>query len=126
MLLAPDLPVAGRMLVASVIALVANLAYLLLPTSRHAVILPGAALMAMVSLIGGQVILERVLSYDTVLAVVIEFIGGIVFLSSFGGLRGDSTRQDIKILRWQGCVGRCLLFPASLRRHGDHRTDDQS
>ncbi|MGY9048882.1 hypothetical protein P775_22630 [Puniceibacterium antarcticum] len=60
--------------------LVANLAYLILPSARHAVILPGAALIAMICLIGGQVILERVLSYGGVLAVVIEFIGGIVFL----------------------------------------------
>ncbi|SEN70372.1 iron complex transport system permease protein [Loktanella fryxellensis] len=60
--------------------LVANLAYMLLPTARHAVLLPGAALIAVICLVGGQTLLERVLSYDTVLAVVIEFAGGLVFL----------------------------------------------
>lgn len=60
--------------------LVANLAYLLIPSGRHAVLLPAAALIGMISLIGGQTLLERVLGYDTALAVVIEFIGGVVFI----------------------------------------------
>ncbi|MEO3386733.1 iron chelate uptake ABC transporter family permease subunit [Mesorhizobium sp. CAU 1741] len=60
--------------------LVANLAYLLLPTARHAVLLPAAALVAMIFLIAGQTILERVFAFDTALSVVIEFIGGVVFI----------------------------------------------
>lgn len=60
--------------------LVANLAYLLMPTARHAVVLPAAALLAIVFLVGGQTILERVFAFDTALSVVIEFIGGIVFI----------------------------------------------
>lgn len=60
--------------------LVANLAYLLLPTGRHAVLLPAAALIALITLIGGQTLLERVLHYDTALAVVVEFAGGLVFI----------------------------------------------
>ncbi|MCA0203570.1 MAG: iron chelate uptake ABC transporter family permease subunit [Proteobacteria bacterium] len=60
--------------------LVANLAYLLLPTGRHAVLLPAAALIALITLIGGQALLERVLHYDTALAVVVEFAGGLVFI----------------------------------------------
>ncbi len=60
--------------------LVANLAYLLLPTARHAVILPAAAALAVIFLVGGQVILERVFAFDTALSVVIEFVGGLVFL----------------------------------------------
>lgn len=61
--------------------LVANLAYLLMPTARHAVLLPATALIALIALIGGQTILERVLAYDAVLSVVIEFIGGLFFLA---------------------------------------------
>lgn len=61
--------------------LVANLAYLLMPSARHAVVLPAAALLAVIFLVGGQVILERVFAYDTALAIVIEFIGGIVFIA---------------------------------------------
>ncbi len=60
--------------------LVANLAYLLMPTARHAVLLPAAALLAILFLVGGQVVLERVFAFDTALSVVIEFVGGIVFL----------------------------------------------
>lgn len=60
--------------------LVANLAYLLMPTARHAVLLPAAALLGVIFLVGGQVILERVFAFDTALSVVIEFVGGIVFI----------------------------------------------
>jgi len=60
--------------------LVANLAYLLLPTARHAVLLPAAALIAVVFLVGGQVILERVFAFDTALSIIIEFAGGIFFI----------------------------------------------
>jgi iron complex transport system permease protein len=60
--------------------LVANLAYLLMPTARHAVLMPAAALLATIFLVGGQTILERVFAFDTALSVVIEFIGGIFFL----------------------------------------------
>lgn len=60
--------------------LVANLAYLLMPTARHAILLPASALVAMICLIGGQMILERVLRYDAALSIVIEFVGGLVFL----------------------------------------------
>ena len=60
--------------------LVANLAYLLMPTARHAVVLPAATLLAIIFLVGGQTILERVFAFDTALSVVIEFVGGIVFI----------------------------------------------
>lgn len=68
--------------------LVANLAYLLLPTIRHAILLPAAALIALIALIGGQTILERLFAYDTALAVVIEFLGGLFFI--FLVVRGKS------------------------------------
>ena len=60
--------------------LVSNLAYQLLPTHRHAVLLPAAALISGVVLIGGQVILDQVLSYSTPLSVIVEFLGGLTFL----------------------------------------------
>lgn len=60
--------------------LVANLAYLLIPSARHAVLLPAAALLGVIFLVGGQVILERVFAFDAALSVVIEFIGGVVFI----------------------------------------------
>lgn len=60
--------------------LVANLAYMLVPTHRHALVLPAAALIAITVLTLGQLILERVLAFDTALGIVIEFAGGLFFL----------------------------------------------
>ncbi|MFG1350906.1 iron chelate uptake ABC transporter family permease subunit [Xanthobacter autotrophicus] len=60
--------------------LVSNLAYLALGTDRHRYTLPGAALIAVACLSGGQTVLERGLGYDGALSVVIEFTGGIVFI----------------------------------------------
>ncbi|GAA4733689.1 iron chelate uptake ABC transporter family permease subunit [Isoptericola chiayiensis] len=61
--------------------LVANLAYVLLGSHRHALTLPVAALLAVVTLVGGQALLEHLLGMETVLSVVIEFLGGIVFIA---------------------------------------------
>ncbi|MHA6300090.1 iron chelate uptake ABC transporter family permease subunit [Devosia sp. CAU 1758] len=69
--------------------LVANLAYLVIRSHRHALILPAAVLIAIFALIGGQVVLERVFGYDTALAIIIEFIGGVVFIAML--LRGSRT-----------------------------------
>ncbi len=55
-------------------------ARLVTPTHRHAVLIPSAALIGAVVLIGGQLVLERLLSLSTPLIVVIELIGGATFL----------------------------------------------
>ncbi|WP_226925468.1 iron chelate uptake ABC transporter family permease subunit [Georgenia thermotolerans] len=60
--------------------LVANLAYLVMGTHRHTYLLPGAALLGVITLVGGQSILEHVFGMDTVLSVIVEFVGGIVFI----------------------------------------------
>jgi iron complex transport system permease protein len=60
--------------------LVANLAYLVMGTHRHAYLLPGAALLGVITLVGGQTILEHLFGMDTVLSVIVEFVGGIVFI----------------------------------------------
>jgi iron complex transport system permease protein len=61
--------------------LVANLAYRLIPGYRHLHVLPAAALLAVIALVGGQLVLERVFALDAVLPVVIEFVGGIVLIA---------------------------------------------
>ncbi|MFH5821939.1 iron chelate uptake ABC transporter family permease subunit [Georgenia sp. AZ-5] len=61
--------------------LVANLAYQVAGSHRHAVVLPAAALLAVITLVGGQAVLEHVFGLDTVLSVIIEFLGGIVFIA---------------------------------------------
>ncbi|MET3587893.1 iron complex transport system permease protein [Pseudorhizobium tarimense] len=68
--------------------LVANLAYILMPTAKHRYVLPAAILLAVICLVGGQTILERVFAFDTALSIVIEFAGGLFFI--FYLLRGHA------------------------------------
>ena len=60
--------------------LVANLAYLLVPSAKHAKVLPVAVGLAVITLVGGQMLLERVLGFGTALSIVIDFVGGVTFL----------------------------------------------
>lgn len=60
--------------------LVVSLAHLITPTPYHGILLPSAALIASIVLVGGQMLLERVLLLSTPLIVVVDFVGGIVFL----------------------------------------------
>lgn len=68
--------------------LVANLAYLVMPSYRHVHVLPAAVLLAVIGLVGGQAVLEHGFGYDTALAIIIEFAGGLTFL--FFLLRGHA------------------------------------
>lgn len=67
--------------------LVANLAYMIMPSGRHRIVLPAAILLAVIALVGGQTILERVFSFSTALSIIVEFTGGIFFI--FMLLRGN-------------------------------------
>ncbi|WP_092180813.1 iron chelate uptake ABC transporter family permease subunit [Devosia sp. YR412] len=60
--------------------LVASLAHSLVGTSRHRYVLPAAVLLAITCLVGGQTVLERVFAFDTALSIIIEFLGGVVFI----------------------------------------------
>ncbi|MFB9275007.1 iron chelate uptake ABC transporter family permease subunit [Cohnella cellulosilytica] len=60
--------------------LVSNVAYRMLGTFRHAVVIPGTILISIVALVGGQLIVERVFTFSTTLSVILNFIGGIYFL----------------------------------------------
>ncbi|WP_204115222.1 iron chelate uptake ABC transporter family permease subunit [Shimia biformata] len=60
--------------------LVVSLAHLVTPSAHHAVILPAAAMISAIVLVAGQTIMERVLSLATPLSVVVDFVGGLVFL----------------------------------------------
>ncbi|WP_240356336.1 MULTISPECIES: iron chelate uptake ABC transporter family permease subunit [Myxococcus] len=61
--------------------LVSNLSHALVRTYRHALVLPAAALVAAVALVAGQVVLEHVFAFDTNPRVIIEFVGGLVFIT---------------------------------------------
>lgn len=60
--------------------LVSALAYRLFPVPYHAIHLPAAALIACATLVIGQTLFERVFHYTATLSILIEGIGGIVFL----------------------------------------------
>lgn len=60
--------------------LVSNLAYMAMKSDRHHITVPAAVLFAIIFLVGGQTILERVLALNTAVSVVIEFIGGLMFI----------------------------------------------
>ncbi|WP_245587273.1 iron chelate uptake ABC transporter family permease subunit [Comamonas composti] len=60
--------------------LVANLAYHWMGTRRHGWVLPAAVLWGGLLLLGGQVILEQVLGFNSALSVIVEFVGGLVFI----------------------------------------------
>ncbi len=60
--------------------LVANLAYQLAGTYKHRWILPFAAGLALLFLVSGQMVVERLFSFNTSLSIVVEFLGGIVFI----------------------------------------------
>lgn len=61
--------------------LVASLAYAVIPSPRHALLLPAAALIGAAMLVAGQTLFERVLGLASTLGVVVEFAGGSLFLA---------------------------------------------
>lgn len=60
--------------------LVSNLAYATAGSGKHKYLLPMAVLWGVVFLVGGQVLLERVFELNATVSVVIEFVGGLLFL----------------------------------------------
>ncbi len=61
--------------------LVANFAYELSPQVKHGVVMPIAILLAIICLVGGQFILEQIFHMAGRLSFIIEFCGGVVFLT---------------------------------------------
>lgn len=60
--------------------LVANLAYVMIGNAKHRYVLPAAVLLAVICLVGGQMVVERLFSFNTALSIIVEFLGGIVFI----------------------------------------------
>lgn len=60
--------------------LVASLARALAGDGRHRYVIPAAVLAAIICLVGGQALMERVFSFGTALSIIIEFLGGLVFI----------------------------------------------
>jgi len=60
--------------------IVANLAYQAFKTYKHTILISGAVLISIISIVGGQWIVERVFAFSTTLSVIINFIGGVYFI----------------------------------------------
>jgi len=60
--------------------LVANVAYLVVGSPQHRFILPMAALLGIMALVGGQAVLEHVFRLNSSLSMIVEFVGGIAFI----------------------------------------------
>lgn len=60
--------------------LVVSIAHLITPSPYHSTLLISSGLISCIILVGGQTIMERMLNLSTPLAVVIDFVGGLVFL----------------------------------------------
>ncbi|RWK57789.1 iron chelate uptake ABC transporter family permease subunit [Mesorhizobium sp.] len=61
--------------------LVVSLTERIVGTNRHAILLPAAALTAIIVLVGGQTVLQHALGGEGSLGIVVEFVGGLVFLA---------------------------------------------
>lgn len=60
--------------------LASSLSYMVMRSDKHYLTVPGAVLISIILLVGGQTILERVLHLSTAVSVVIEFVGGLMFI----------------------------------------------
>ncbi|UJF25073.1 iron chelate uptake ABC transporter family permease subunit [Suttonella sp. R2A3] len=60
--------------------LVSALTYRLFSGARHSILLPAAAFIAMLILVLGQTLFERALGFAATLSVVVELLGGLVFI----------------------------------------------
>lgn len=60
--------------------LVANVAYRLMASYRHLLVIPATILISFAALIGGLIVVERVFVFSTSLSVILNFAGGIYFL----------------------------------------------
>ncbi|MGF7034296.1 iron complex transport system permease protein [Paenibacillus mucilaginosus] len=60
--------------------LVANVTCQFLRTYKHSVLIPGAMLISIIALVGGQFVVERVFTFSTTVSVIVNLVGGIYFI----------------------------------------------
>lgn len=60
--------------------LVVNVAYEFLKTYRHSFLIIGSIFIAIIALVGGQLVVERIFTFSTTLSVILNFIGGVYFI----------------------------------------------
>ncbi|MFD1394460.1 iron chelate uptake ABC transporter family permease subunit [Kroppenstedtia eburnea] len=69
--------------------LVVNVTYEFMKTYRHRYLLTGSLLISIITLVGGQLIVEKVFTFTTTLSVIINFVGGVYFIYLL--LKGSRT-----------------------------------
>jgi iron complex transport system permease protein len=60
--------------------LVVNLSREFLRTYKHSYLIIGAVLISIIALVGGQLIIERFMNFNTTLSVIINLVGGLYFI----------------------------------------------
>lgn len=60
--------------------IVVNLSYEVIKTYKHSYRITAAILISVISLVGAQIIVERILNYNSKVSIIINFIGGIYFI----------------------------------------------
>jgi|SRR5699024_8931053 len=60
--------------------LVVNITYEFLKTYRHSYLIIASVCISIIALVGGQIIVERIFSFQTTISVIINFVGGIYFI----------------------------------------------
>ncbi len=60
--------------------LVVNVTYEFLKTYRHSFLIIGSIFIAIIALVGGQFVVERIFAFSTTLSVILNFVGGIYFI----------------------------------------------
>jgi iron complex transport system permease protein len=61
--------------------LAASLAHVVIRPLSHALLIPAASMIGALILVAGQFVFERLLGYQSTLAVLVEFFGGLLFLA---------------------------------------------
>lgn len=60
--------------------LVVNLSYQFFESYKHKYQIMGAVLISIIALVGGQLVVERILNFSSTVSIIINFIGGIYFI----------------------------------------------
>jgi iron complex transport system permease protein len=60
--------------------LVVNLSREFLKTYKHSCLITGSVLISIIALVGGQLIIERLMNFNATLSVIINFVGGLYFI----------------------------------------------
>ena len=61
--------------------IVANISYRFFATYRHGELFLGSFLISVLFLVGGQLLVEQLFGWNTTVSIVVEFLGGVYFIT---------------------------------------------